>query len=545
MATVRVEAENYKPGQLGVTYYDTTSQNIPGYYRPNEGVDIAPGGNTSNGHLVGWTDDGEWLTYDIQIPETGTYNLVARVASALENTSMQLGVSVDGGQQRTLQFSGKGDWVNWQDIRTENLSLTAGQHTLRLDILKGGYNLDYIELVSVNTSSPSPQPSPQPSVPQLGNIINGFTGSNNYTGGDGIDTISYTQARGGIVANLATGVVTHKFTTIPERPIKIMPTGDSNTFGLANLGDDGAYRDDLWRLLRNNGYNIDFVGPQSSGSGDFDKDHAGYPGWKTTDTAVSINGWLNTYQPDMVLLMTGTNDFRFTTNTSEVAQRLSSLIDQITNQAPNTQVLVASIPPIATLNKENRPELTQLVADFNSRIPSIVNSKASQGRKVSFVDVFNSINESDLVYGDGVHPTMAGYSKIARTWYDAILSANSSTDRLQKIENIIGSSFDDVLAGDERDNIINGSAGNDTVTGNGGRDTFVIAVGQGTDTITDFIVSQDWIGLANGLSFDQLSITQGTGTNINNTLISYINTPLAILNGVQASTITNQAFISV
>ncbi len=89
-----------------------------------------------------------------------------------------------------------------------------------------------------------------------------------------------------------------------------------------------------------------------------------------------------------------------------------------------------------------------------------------------------------------------------------------------------------------------GGLGNDTLLGGRGIDRFMIAPSDGTDTISDF-TSQDLICLPEGLSFRQVSITQGTGSNANNTAIGVQNSNeiLAILTGVQASTITSADFM--
>ncbi|NJO64807.1 MAG: hypothetical protein HC836_43755 [Richelia sp. RM2_1_2] len=51
----------------------------------------------------------------------------------------------------------------------------------------------------------------------------------------------------------------------------------------------------------------------------------------------------------------------------------------------------------------------------------------------------------------------------------------------------------------------------------------------------DFVVGKDYLGLADGLSFEQLAITQGSDTNADNTLISIAdNQVIATLIGVQA-----------
>ncbi|NET54499.1 MAG: hypothetical protein F6K09_39700, partial [Merismopedia sp. SIO2A8] len=85
--------------------------------------------------------------------------------------------------------------------------------------------------------------------------------------------------------------------------------------------------------------------------------------------------------------------------------------------------------------------------------------------------------------------------------------------------------------------------GNDTLTGDNfsggkGSDTFVLALGEGTDTIVDFQIGEDLIALADSLSFGQLSITEDGG----NTLIGFEEETLAILKGINANELTDTSF---
>ena len=63
------------------------------------------------------------------------------------------------------------------------------------------------------------------------------------------------------------------------------------------------------------------------------------------------------------------------------------------------------------------------------------------------------------------------------------------SDTLSSIENVIGGSSSDTLAGDDNANRLDGGAGNDILTGRGGTDTFVFKSGFGKDVITDFAVA--------------------------------------------------------
>ncbi|MEO1299200.1 MAG: alkaline phosphatase D family protein, partial [Cyanobacteria bacterium J06636_16] len=77
-------------------------------------------------------------------------------------------------------------------------------------------------------------------------------------------------------------------------------------------------------------------------------------------------------------------------------------------------------------------------------------------------------------------------------------------------DTLFGDAGDDQLWGDDGDDILRGGRGDDTLAGDdfsggSGSDTFVLAAGEGTDTIVDFEVGTDLIGLAAGLGVDDLS----------------------------------------
>ncbi len=61
-------------------------------------------------------------------------------------------------------------------------------------------------------------------------------------------------------------------------------------------------------------------------------------------------------------------------------------------------------------------------------------------------------------------------------------SADTGSDTLTGIENVIGGAGADTITGDANDNVLNGGAGNDTMVGGGGNDTFI--GGTGADSMT-------------------------------------------------------------
>ena len=116
---------------------------------------------------------------------------------------------------------------------------------------------------------------------------------------------------------------------------------------------------------------------------------------------------------------------------------------------------------------------------------------------------------------------------------------------------LFGGSGNDLLFGDDGDDVLVGGLGDDTLQGDDfsggkGRDVFVLAAGEGTDTIVDFEVGTDFIGLfgslsfRNSLSFDDLFIS---GTK--DTSISTRGETLAIVEGVSPNSLNALSFFSI
>ncbi|ACU72644.1 Ricin B lectin [Catenulispora acidiphila DSM 44928] len=198
--------------------------------------------------------------------------------------------------------------------------------------------------------------------------------------------------------------------------VKVMPLGDSITDGITV---SGAYRTGLWQRFVAGGYKVDFVGSLSGGPAALgDHDHEGHSGWRIDQIDANITGWLQTYQPHTVLLHIGTNDILQNDDVSNTPNRLSGLIDHITAADPGAEVFVAQIIPLANSGQNAQ------VRTYNAAIPGIVSSKVSAGKHVHLVDMYDALTTSDLA--DGVHPTAAGYDKMAAVWYSALLSVSGS-----------------------------------------------------------------------------------------------------------------------
>ena len=214
-----------------------------------------------------------------------------------------------------------------------------------------------------------------------------------------------------------TATVTPSCVVSPKTSLKIMPLGDSITYG-EGIPSYGGYRNLLGALLESDGYIIDFVGSQKSAEDVLpDADNEGHSGWTILDIKRGIDseGWLETYQPDIILLHIGSNDLIGTNdspygNSAYAPNDLSTLLDDILIRLPEAHIIVAQIIPTRWGSDSNHQ-------NYNDALLKVV---ASKGPRVSVVDMQNILSKSDFT--TLYHPSPKGYDKMAHIWESAILA---------------------------------------------------------------------------------------------------------------------------
>ncbi|MGW1005875.1 carbohydrate-binding protein [Streptomyces sp. NPDC002520] len=116
----------------------------------------ADGGNfiesnaaASGGKNVGWTAPGNWLSYRVDVPRAGTYDLELRASNGTSATAVNA-VSLRDGSGSTLATASvpaTGGWGTYQSVHVP-VSLQAGEQTVTVYCETGGFNLDYLRLTS-------------------------------------------------------------------------------------------------------------------------------------------------------------------------------------------------------------------------------------------------------------------------------------------------------------------------------------------------------------------------------------------------------------
>ena len=236
-----------------------------------------------------------------------------------------------------------------------------------------------------------------------------------------------------------------------EASVRIMPLGDSLTVGVTDAPDwtipfTFGYRGPLYTKLTDAGYDFEFVGasgepwvypttfgqPTSIQGPDLrtvgQDSNRGYAGATTyqilNGDSVGVGGlnnpipnivdMLNADDPDIVLLMIGTNGFD-TTN-------LDPLVNTIVSTKPSAQLIVAQIPP--------RVSNAAATLSYNNYIKNtLVPKYQSLGKNVTTVDQYSNfmnpdgtVNASLFETTYGTHIVPAGNELMGQTWYDGIMA---------------------------------------------------------------------------------------------------------------------------
>ncbi len=362
---------------------------------------------TAGGNLSNWNDAyrfGLANEFGANRPWLGTYHLLAIYEEALTPTEIQQ--NFGSGPEE------EGVGVNTPPYATgslPNVTTTSNAPDTVIDLYSrfedaqdADEDLTYI--VTGNTN---------PALFTSVSVVNGSLVLDYAPDTDGVSTLTLTVTDTGgqsITANMNVTVIG----TTPVETVKIMPLGDSLTHGrwdpdLKQVFD--SYRWELSLRLDAGNYSYDFVGSKNKVyANDFDTDNEGHSGWRADQIANSVESWMFTYQPDVVLLHIGTNDLAQGQDTASTIADIQNIITRIRNQNPNAIILLAQIIPFVGGEAQ--------VADLNNNIATLASLSTAQS-PIIIVDHETGFDAATMTY-DGVHATTAGEEHQAIAWFGAL-----------------------------------------------------------------------------------------------------------------------------
>ena len=183
-------------------------------------------------------------------------------------------------------------------------------------------------------------------------------------------------------------------------PVSVMPLGDSLTSGYRV---PGGYRPLVYDGLVDHGWSIDFVGSLSGPSDMIDPDHQGHNTYLINELLPVTAEKVPFYDPDIVLLLIGTNDIVSQEALDEAPARLGELLELLTDR----EVLVGTLPPVLNAPAE---------ANIQAYNASLITEVEAAGHAV--VDLHAAMTDEMLL--DAIHPNEEGYAAMADAWLAAL-----------------------------------------------------------------------------------------------------------------------------
>lgn len=221
-----------------------------------------------------------------------------------------------------------------------------------------------------------------------------------------------------------TNVVARATTWLPSMPsevkhnakkYKVMTIGDSITFGVGTTTPSGGYREALRRVSQPV---LSFVGSQTNGYSTV-AHNEGYPGAAIATLDSIVVPKLQTYSPDIVMILAGINNLGKRnsgyTGVKQGLKDMTTFLADIKKKLPKAKVLVSTLTPLAP--SSNYASSTD-IKTFNTGLKSVISTAGA-----TFVDNFTNagIGTTDIS-SDGIHPNDSGYAKLGKIWAKSVNS---------------------------------------------------------------------------------------------------------------------------
>ncbi|WP_229505108.1 carbohydrate-binding protein [Massilia mucilaginosa] len=112
-------------------------------FTTHSGMRMETSSDAGGGFNVSNVDNNDWMSYPVNVPKAGWYNLQFRVATIYNGG--QFALSKNGADLATVNVPNTGGWQNWQTV-TASAYLEAGQQDLAIYARVGGWNMNWWQM---------------------------------------------------------------------------------------------------------------------------------------------------------------------------------------------------------------------------------------------------------------------------------------------------------------------------------------------------------------------------------------------------------------
>lgn len=108
---------------------------------------------------ISYVDAGDWLDYIVNVQNAGSYQVKFNIASKIGSSSA-IQLKSGGNVLCTVNVPNTGGWQSWTSVSSGNITLNAGQQTLRIYANASGWNMNWFQFVSAQASTSTPVSTP-------------------------------------------------------------------------------------------------------------------------------------------------------------------------------------------------------------------------------------------------------------------------------------------------------------------------------------------------------------------------------------------------
>ncbi len=115
----------------------------------NNGFEMEETEDSGGGMNLGYTDNGDYLDYMVDVQESGNYSVRYRVASQDNGGALELKLVEESGSTVSLsevEFDATGGWQTWKSAQGSNTVLEKGLHQFRLQAKSSLFNINWFSL---------------------------------------------------------------------------------------------------------------------------------------------------------------------------------------------------------------------------------------------------------------------------------------------------------------------------------------------------------------------------------------------------------------
>jgi lysophospholipase L1-like esterase len=143
--------------------------------------------------------------------------------------------------------------------------------------------------------------------------------------------------------------------------------------------------------------------------------NAGFGGEVPADGVARLPGVLDAEHPEVLLLQEGTNGLT-TARVTSYGNHLRTMVSLARQR--DIDVIIATLLPVGPPHTDSRPTKRDAILQLNRRIESI----AAEFGLGPALDLYAAFEDNPgLLDIDGLHPTRAGYTRIAELFADEII----------------------------------------------------------------------------------------------------------------------------